>query len=127
MAISRTRLRILTLSAAALLLAQGVYGLVECWVESTWGPTLVCIASIIAGFGLAYRMWWSRSIVAALVLLALLPSIRTGWHVKNSGLFHNRGALEIFLMLSPGLAYLGLSVFCAYVAFRYVPGRSRSS
>jgi hypothetical protein len=125
-AISLIRLRILTLSAAALLLAQGVHGLVECWLESDWGPTLFCIAAIIAGFGLAYRVWWSRPIVAALVFLLLIPSIRTGWHVANSGLFHNRGAFEIFLMILPGLAYLGLSAFCAYVAFRYVPVRSRS-
>jgi hypothetical protein len=124
-AISLARPRILTLSAAAVLLAQGAYGLFECWLESDWGPTLFCIAAIIAGLGVACRVWWSRPIVLALVLLLLIPSIRTGWHVTNSGLFRDRHAFEIFLMLLTGLAYVGLWAFCAYVAFRYVPARGR--
>lgn len=120
-----TRSRVLILVAAALLLTQGVFGLVACWLASEWGPALFCIAAIIAGLGLACRRWWSRPIVLALVLLLLIPGIRTAWHVANSGLFHNRDTSEIVLMILPGLAYLGLSAFCAYVAIMYVPARSR--
>ena len=125
MVISLTKSGVLVMSAAVLLLTQGVYGLVQCWLERNWGPVLFCIAAIIAGFGLACRRWWSRPIVLALVLLLLIPSIRTAWRATTSGLFRDRHALEIFLMVLPGLAYLGLSAFCVYVAVKYVPARSR--
>jgi len=73
-AISDIKSRVFILSAAALLLIQGIYGIVECWFESDWASALFCIAAINAGLGLAFRAWWSRPIVLALVLLLLIPS-----------------------------------------------------
>ncbi len=125
MAISTFRPPFVILAATALLLAQGVDGLLECWLEDYWGPTLFCVAAIIGGLGLVYRAWWSRPIIIALVLLLFLAGIVTGWRLADSTLFRNRHAVEIVLMLLPGLVYLGLSAFCAYVAVVHVPTRRR--
>jgi hypothetical protein len=121
----RNKSRVLILIAAALLLTQGVYGLVACWRENNWWPAPYCLAAIIAGLGIASRRWWSKPLVVALVLLLLIPGIWIAWRATTSGVFHNRYAFEIFLMVLPGLAYLGLAAFCAYVAIKHVPGRSR--
>ena len=117
--------RVLILSAATLLLIQGVYGLVACWFEGSWGPALFCVIAIVAGIGLAARRRWSRPVVVALALLLMISGGWFVWRVAAAGVFRNRHALEISLMLLPGLTYLGLSVFCAYVALKYVPGRNR--
>lgn len=111
--------------AAALLFAQGIYGLVSCWLESSWGPVLFCIVAIVSGFGVAYRRWWSRPATVALALLVFAPGIWVGWRIVEGGVFRNRHAYEISRMVMPGLLYLGLAIFCVYVAIRYVPGRTR--
>jgi hypothetical protein len=120
-----TKSRAFTLVAAGLMLTQGVYGFVACWLERYWGPTPYCLAAVVAGFGLAYRRWWSRPLVIALVLLLLVPAIWKVLHAITGGAFRDRNALEVGLMLLPGLVYIGLAIFCIYVATRYVPGRSR--
>jgi hypothetical protein len=119
-----TRPYVLIYFAAALLLAQGIYGLVNCWLESVWGPALFCVVAIISGFGLAYRRWWSRPATVALALLVFVPGIWVGWRTAQAGVYHNRHAYEISLMAMPGLLYMGLTIFCVYVALRYVPGRT---
>jgi hypothetical protein len=126
-ALSPTKSRVLILVAAALLLAQGIYGLLACWLESHWGSAQFCVVAIIAGFGVAYRRWWSRPLVVALMLLLLIPGIWFGWRTAAAGVFRNRQAFDICLLLLPGVGYLGLSIFCAYVALRHVPGRKRRS
>jgi hypothetical protein len=120
-----TRSHVFIRLAAALLLAQGIYGLVSCWLESSWGPALFCIVAIVSGFGLAYRRWWSRPATVALALLVLVSGIWIGWRTAETGVYRNRHAYEISLMVMPGLLYLGLTIFCVYVAIRYVPGRTR--
>jgi membrane associated rhomboid family serine protease len=122
-----TKSRVLTLVAAALLLTQGIYGLVACWLESNWGSAQFCVVAIIAGLGVAYRRWWSRPLVVALVLLLLSAGIWFGWRTAAAGLFRNRKVIDISLMLLPAVGYLGLSIFCAYVAVKHVPGRKRPS
>lgn len=118
-----TKSRALTMIAAALMLAQGVYGIVMCWLENYWTPVLFCVAAIVSGFALASRCWWSKLLVVTLMLLVFVPGLWIGWRAVAGGLFHGHSAMEICLMLFPGLAYLGLSLFCAYVAVKYVPGR----
>jgi hypothetical protein len=115
----------LTWIAAALLLAQGIYGLVVCWLGSNWEPALFCIVTMASGLGLAYRRWWSRPVTVAVALLLLVPGLWAAWRATAAGVFHNRHAIEILLMILPGLLYAGLTVFCVYVAIRYVPGRNR--
>jgi hypothetical protein len=120
-----TRPHVLTWIAAALLLAQGFYGLVACWLGSNWEPALFCFVTIASGLGLAYRRWWSRPVTVAVALLLLVPGLWAAWRATATGVFHNRHAIQIFLMILPGLLYAGLMVFCVYVAIRYVPGRNR--
>jgi len=110
---SRTRSPVFTWLAAALLLAQGIYGLVNCWLESSWDPALFCVVAIVSGFGLAYRRWWSRPATVALALLVFVPGIWVGWRTAEAGVYRNRNTYEIFLMAMPGLLYLGLTIFCA--------------
>jgi len=50
-----TRPWLLTSFAAALLIAQGIYGLVSCWLENDWDSALWCGVAIFAGLGLAGR------------------------------------------------------------------------
>jgi hypothetical protein len=121
----RTTSRVLTLVAAGLMLAQGVYGLVACWLERYWGPTPFCVAAVVSAIGLAYRRWWSRPLVIALVLLLLVPALWKVWRATTGGVFRDRQASEVCLILLPGLVYIGLAMFCVYVAARYVPGRIR--
>jgi hypothetical protein len=115
----------LTWIAAALLLAQGIYGLVTCWLGSNWEPALLCVITIASALGLAYRRWWSRPVTVAVALLLLVPGLWAAWRATAAGVFHNRHAIEIFLMILPGLLYVCLTMFCVYVAIRYVPGRIR--
>jgi len=120
-----TRPQIFTWVATALLVGQGIYGLVMCWLEHSWGPALFCVVAIISGLGLAYRRWWSRPAIVALALLLLIPGIWVGWHTITAGLYRNRHSYEIFLMVMPALVYFGLTMFCVYVAIKYVPVRNR--
>jgi hypothetical protein len=120
-----TRRHVFTGFAAALLLAQGIYGLVNCWLESSWGPAVFCVVAIVSGIGLAHRRWWSRPATVAVVLLVFVPGIWVGWRTTEAGVYRNRSAYEISIMAMPGLLYLGLAIFCVYVAMRYVPGRTR--
>jgi hypothetical protein len=113
----------LTRFAGALLLAQGIYGLVGCWLEDYWGPGLFCVGALIAGLGLAYRRWWSRPVTVGLALLAIVPVIWTGWHTLKAGRYTDRNPYEIFAMVTPGVLYLMTALFCVYVAIRYVPSR----
>ena len=121
----RTKSRVPTLIAAGLMLTQGVYGLVACWLEGYWVPLPFCVAAVVSAFGLVYRRWWSRPLVIALVLLLLVPALWKVWRAITGGVFRDRHALEVCLILLPGLVYIGLSIFCVYVAARYVPARSR--
>jgi hypothetical protein len=114
--------RYLVWVAAALLLTQGVYGLALCWSDNNWWRFLFCLATIAAGVGLIYQRWWSRPLTVALVALLLIPGIQVLHRVISGGLFRGHSTVEICLMLLPLAGYLGLGVFCAYVAVRYVPG-----
>jgi hypothetical protein len=117
----------LTRLAAALLLVQGIYGLVSCWLEDNWGPALFCVGALIAGLGLAYRRWWSRPITIALAILVMVPAIWAGWSTLKAGRYTDRNPYEIFAMVAPGVLYLMIALFCVYVAIRYVPSRPSST
>jgi hypothetical protein len=114
--------RYLVWAAAALLLTQGVYGLVMCWSESNWWRFLFCLATIAAGVGLVYQRWWSRPLTVAIVALLLVPGIKVLHGVISGGVFRGHQFVDMCWMLLPLVGYLGLAIFCAFVAVRYVPG-----
>jgi hypothetical protein len=114
--------RYLVWVAAALLLTQGVYGLALCWSENNWWRFLFCLATIAAGVGLVYLRWWSRPLTVAIVALLLIPGIQVLHRVISGGVFRGHTMMDMCLMLLPLVGYLGLGLFCAYVAVWFVPG-----
>ena len=119
---TRIQSRYLVRAAAALILTQGVYGLAMCWSDNNWWRFLFCLATIAAGVGLFYQRWWSRLLTVAIVVLLLVPGIRVLLRAISDGAFRGHGIVDMCLMLLPLVGYLGLAIFCAYVAVRFVPG-----
>jgi hypothetical protein len=101
--------------AVSLLLAQGIYGLVFCWIANTWGPSLLCVAAIVAGIGVAMRAWWSRPLVIAVALLLIVPLITAIWRAARAGVFRDRAWPETLLIVLPGVVFTWLACFCCYV------------
>jgi hypothetical protein len=98
--------------AVSLLLAQGIYGLVFCWIENTWGASLLCVAAIVAGIGVAMHVWWSRPLVIAVALLLTAPLIVAIWRAAMAGVFRDQAWPETLLIVLPGFVLTLLACFC---------------
>ena len=114
------RARFNVLLASAVLFAQGLYGLLCCWLTNVWMPSLLSIAAIVAGVGLMLRRQWSRPLVIVIALLLIVPLLWANWRAFSAGVFQNRGPSEVLLMLLPGMFFAALAVYCCYVAIVYL-------
>jgi hypothetical protein len=118
-----------SISFIAVAIAALIVGAAGAWVlwaglqAQSWHSIAYGAVTVVAGIAMLARQSWSRFLVYAVVATFIVAWTYIVVGAVRAGAWVQYDTLQRFLSLVPGLAMVGVSLACAFIAARFLPRR----